>query len=308
MKGYLWVTCAALLWGTSGVAVRFFLNTTSHDPGTLVQFRLTLAFILTGLALACARPGLLKVKAADLPFFFLYGTAGISGSQFSYYVAIRESGVAVAIFVQYLAPVITALYEILVLKRRPGRATFLVLGLALGGSLLLLLGRVGGGLATTPIGLIALPVSVLALAFYSLAGSYSVKKHDPWTLIFWGMGGGSLLWLFLRPPWVSLAQSFTAGDWLFFLYLAVFSGALPFGLFLMGLRHIGTTSAVITAMAEPVWASLLAFAILGEGLSFVQVGGCLTILAAIVTLHVVPGTALREPGPADGVARTRSAR
>ncbi len=292
------VLASAVLWGTSGVVAKHVMASPSHDPATLVQFRVTLGFLLIGACLAVTNRRLFRVRMADLPFLALYGTAGLTASQFTYYFAISQTSVAVAIFIQYLAPVLTTAYEVFVLGRRPGPATYLVLGLALGGSLLLLLGQAGGGLATTTVGLLAALASTAAFAFATVAGSLGVKRYDPWTLLFWGMGAGSLFWAVLRPPWVVLARPWTVADWGVFLYLAVAAGALPFGLFVSGLRFIGATSAIITATFEPVWAGFLAFLVLGEALSPLQVAGCVFILGAIVVLQAVPGAALEERKPA----------
>lgn len=294
LKGYLYVTGAATLWGVAGVAVRFMFVAKNADPVTLVQFRMTLTFLIIGAVLACTKPGLLRVRPADLPFLAVYGTAGLAACQVAYYWAIHETNVAVAIFLEFLAPVFTALYEILVLRHRPGKATFVVLGVALTGSLLLVLGR-GGGLSTSPAGLAAGLLSALALAFYSLAGRRGVARYNPWTLLFWGTAAGSLMWGIVQPPWVVLARPWTAGDWAFFFYLAIFSSTIPFGLYLTGLRFIGPTSAILTAALEPVWATFLAAVVLGEGLAPAQAMGCVFILAAVTALQVVPGAALMEP-------------
>ncbi len=282
------------MWGLAGVAVKFAFVNRSADPATLVQFRITLSFLILGLALRVWRPQALKVRAADLPFLFAYGAVGLAAVQFFYYLAIREASVAVAIFLQYLAPVFTALYEILVLGRRPGGATFAVIALALGGSALLLFGHGGVGQAPSPLGIAAGLAASAAFAFYSVAARHGLRRHDPWGLLFWGMAMGSLVWAVLRPPWVVLAQPWSLGDWAFFLYLALFSSVVPFGLFLTGLRHIGPTSAVITATLEPVWAGLLAFVLLGERLGPLQVAGAAFILGAVIALQTVPGAALEE--------------
>lgn len=283
---------AATLWGVAGIAVKFMFVSRNSDPFTLVQFRMTLTFLVAGLGLACVRPDLLKVKLSDLPLIAAYGTLGLALPQISYYWAIHESDVAVGIFLEFTAPVFTAVYEIVALKARAGWATYAVLAAAMGGSLLLLLGRPGALLATTPLGLAAGLTSALSLAASTLMGRAGVRKHNSWTLLVWGMGAGSLLWAVARPPWVALAQPPSAADWAFFGYLAVFSGAIPFGLYLIGLRYIGATPALITCTLEPVWATFLAFAILGEKLAVAQVVGCLLILGAIISLQAVPGAAL----------------
>jgi drug/metabolite transporter (DMT)-like permease len=305
-KGYLMVAGAAMFWGVSGVLVKYVFLTRDLDPLTLVQFRMTLTCLIVGLGLAVTRPSLLRVRVADLPFLGFYGVFGLAATQTTYYLSIRESSIAVAVFLQFLAPLLTAVYETRVLRRRPGKATFAVLATAVAGTLLLMRGQ-GDGMATTPAGLVLGLASAFALAAYSLTARHGLRRYGPWTLLFWGMAAGSLLWAVVRPPWVVLARPWTWDDWGIFLFLAVFSGAIPFGLFLSGLRHIGATSAILTATLEPVWASFLAAVFLGQSLAPPQVAGCLVILGAIVALRTVPGAAIAEPRPAGGEAGGPSA-
>ncbi len=293
LKGYLLVAAGATFWGVAGVLIKFLFNTRDVDPLTLVQFRSTLTAPILGLALALFSPRLLKVRLANLPLLALFGFACFAAVQLPYYYAIRLSSVAVAIFLEYLAPVITAFYEIVVLKRRPGRMTFVVLGLAIAGSLLLVLGR-GGSLNAPPLAVATGVLSAFTMAFYSLVGRRGVERFSPWTLLFWGSLFAAIGWAFYRPPWVLLAGPWAGIDWAFFLYLAVFSSIIPFGLNLMGLRYISATSAILTGTLEPVWATVLAAVFLGEGLGLGQAVGCLLILAAIVALQVLPGAALGE--------------
>lgn len=271
---------------------------------TLAQIRVTLCFLTSGLVLGIVKPSLLKVRLVDLPFMAFYGLFGITTTQITYYYAIHESSVAVAIFLQFMAPIPTAFYEILVLRRRPGRFTFAILALAAGGALLLLFGR-GGGLGSSTLGVVWGLVSAVALASYTLIGRVGVSRYNPWTLLFWATGMSSLLWAIVHPVWLVLARPWTTLDWGFFLYLAVFTTFVPFGLYLTGLKHIGATSAIVTTSLEPVWATVLAALLLGEAVTARQVLGCLSILAAIISLQAIPGAAIVDRPAAEPAAPTR---
>ncbi len=285
----------------AGVTVKFLFESRDIDPVTLAHVRVTLCFLTSGLVLGVVKPRLLKVRLADLPFLAFYGLFGITATQIAYYYAIHESSVAVAIFLQFLAPILTSLYEVFILRRRPGRFTFAVLALAVGGALLLVFGK-GGGLSSSGLGVVWGLVSAGAMASYTLIGRVAVSRYNPWTLLFWATGMSSLFWAIVHPVWVVLTRPWTAVDWGFFLYLAVFTTFVPFGLYLTGLKHIGATSAVVTSGLEPVWATVLAALLLGEEVTIGQVLGCLSILAAIVSLQVLPGAAIADPAPTGGTA------
>lgn len=298
-KGYLLAALAATLWGTAGVTVKFMFVSMDVDPITLAQLRVSLSSLIGGAALALLRPKSLRIRLSDLPFLGFYGAICLTSTQITYYWAIHEASVAVAIFLQFLAPILTAVYEVLVLGRRPGKMTGPVLAAAVGGSLLLVLGR-GGGLAASPLGIVAGLASAVALGLYTLVGRHGVDRYDPWTLVFWGSVASALFWAFVRPPWALLAHPWTAADWGFFLYLAVVATLIPFGLFLTGLRYIGATSAIVTGTLEPVWATILAGIALRERVGPAQAAGCLLILAAIIALQLAPGAAITDrPETAD---------
>ena len=57
---------------------------------------------------------------------------------------------------------------------------------------------------------------------------------------------------------------------------------LPFFLLVSALRHLPATRVAIISMLEPVAATIVAWAWLGESLSAMQLTGALVVLAAIV--------------------------
>ncbi len=289
LKGYLTTAAAAALWGLGGVVARHLLLGGSVDPVTLAQVRMTLTFAFVGTVAAVFRPELLRVRRTDLPLIVLYGTGGLALAQAAYYWTIHETNVSTAVFLQYLAPLFTAAYEILVQGRKPRPAAYGVLAIAVAGALLLLLGRTGGNAASSWVGAMAGLLSALGMACHTVTGRYCTLRANPWTVLLWGSAAGSFVWTLIRPPWVILSGPWTGNDWLLLLFLAVVAGALPFGLYLTGLRRVGPTSAALTATLEPVCASLWAFLLLGEKSGGTQLMGCLLILAAATLPHVLPG-------------------
>ena len=61
---------------------------------------------------------------------------------------------------------------------------------------------------------------------------------------------------------------------------------IPFALFFMGINHIRSTRASITATLEPIAAGFLAYLFLGEGLAPLQVVGGAMVVGAIVLLQL----------------------
>ena len=70
--------------------------------------------------------------------------------------------------------------------------------------------------------------------------------------------------------------------WALVLWVIVLGTIVPFILVVGALRHISATRAAVTAMLEPVVATLVAWLWLGERLSAVQLTGAAVVLAGIV--------------------------
>ncbi|MHB8917933.1 MAG: EamA family transporter [Desulfocucumaceae bacterium] len=284
LKGFLFIVMADFLWGLSATLAKYLFNR-QISPFDLVQIRLILSTILLAGYLAAINPRLLKIERRDIPYMAVFGIFGMGAVQFCYYFTISETNVATAVFLEYLAPVFILLYGLF--TRREGVSTVKLLALfsATAGGLLIVKGTTGAGMAVTVPGLISGLGSALAFAFYTLYGKYGLTKYSPWTLLLWGMGIGGAAWAFYKPPWVTFS-SYGGGDWLFFLYIAVFATIIPFGFFFKGLNHLPPLITGITSTLEPVMAGIMSFIVLGEILTAVQLAGCALIISAVVLLQL----------------------
>lgn len=292
LKGYLLIAAAASLWAVAGVLSKFLFAQRSVDPLLLSQIRMGFSTVILAGVLLIKQPRLLRVERSDLLFVTIWGIVGLTMVQFTYLYTISLTSVATAIFLQYLSPVFTALYIAIVSRTRPGALLTACLGLALTGSYLLIFGA-GGRLLVTPLGLTVGLASALFMAFYTIYGSSGLNKLNPWTLLLWGQTMGTLFWLVVNLVLFAIGSPLQVAGafsdlalWGYYLYIAVMSAIVPFGLFLSGLRYVQPTQATITGMLEPVVASGMAFFVLGEALTGVQIGGAALIVAAVCLLQV----------------------
>lgn len=289
IKGFLYILLADCLWGLSATAAKHLFNN-QVSPFDLVQIRLLLSFLILLAYLAAFKPGLLRIGKKDIPYILNLGIFGFACVQFTYYYTISQTNVATAIFLQYLAPFFILTYGLLTRKDSVSPVKMLALGAATLGGLLMVKGTTGAGMAITLPGLAVGLASAAAFAFYTVYGKYGLQKYSPWTLMLWGMGVGGAAWAFYSPPWITFARYSTATDWLFFFYIAVFATILPFGFFFKGLGHLTPVVAGITSTMEPVLAAALAYLILGEALTVMQIAGCALILSAVTIIQIKPGS------------------
>ncbi|MFZ5650657.1 MAG: DMT family transporter [Bacillota bacterium] len=297
LKGFLFIVAADLMWALSASVAKFLFNK-KVSPFDLVQIRLIFSFSILGAYLFLFNRKLLKISREDIRYMLVIGVLGFASVQFTYYFTISRTNVATAIFLQYLAPVFILLYSLAAGKEAISPAKILTLIFATMGGFLMIKGTSGAGMTVTLPGLVSGLAAAVSFAFYTLYGKYGLKKYSPWTVLTWGMGVGGAAWAIYSPPWVTFSNYPHLGDWLFFIYLAVFATILPFGFFFKGLQYLTPVVAGITSTMEPVLAAILAYLLLGEALTLMQIAGCLLILTAVTLLQI-------KAGPSEKPVRAR---
>jgi drug/metabolite transporter (DMT)-like permease len=252
------------------------------------------AVVLCLAALARDRRGL-RVRRRDLLFLAAYGVLGVALVQWLYFVAIARIPVSVALLVEFTAPVLVALW-VRFIRRRPVRARLWpALLLALAG--LALVAQVWSGLTLDALGLAAAAVDAGVLAAYYLLGERAL-----------GFAAAALFWLVLLPPWtfpvaslavpVDVAAGLRVPAGALVVWVVLLGTVVPFVLVLGGVRRIGATRAGLLGTLEPVLAGGVAWLVIGERLSVVQLAGAGVVLAGIVLAE----TARTPSAPAPALA------
>jgi drug/metabolite transporter (DMT)-like permease len=284
LKGYLCSMLAAILWASSGAAGKALFET-GITPFELVQIRLTLSTVLMALFFGIFSRGLFRIRLKDIAYFLLIGGVAMAMVQSTYFYAISKIQVAAATLIQYLSPILVAIYSVCFWKEGLTPAKLIALVLSLGGCYLVaggydlqlfqmnLLGIVGGlGAAVSGAG-------------YTLLGEQGMHRYKPSTILFYAMAFGALTWHIIYQPFHYLEAGFSIDQWKLILYIVVMGTIIPFGLYFVGINYIRSTRAIITATLEPISAGFIAFFFLGEVLEPFQIIGGMVVLGAIVLLQ-----------------------
>ena len=233
----------------------------------------------------------IKLPTPDLIQCLVLGMLGVAASNYFYYVAIQKTGVAIAIIVQYTAPVWVLLY---VVARRQQKLSFqkvAAVGVAIAG-IALTIGIVGGKSASAlhldSYGFIAALLASFSFAFYNVGGHRLLARYDRWRVLVWTLTSAAVFWLFVNPPWKVVAAHYALAQWGFLFVFSMVSVLGSFSLYFLGLQHLEPTRAIIASCLEPVFSILLAAALLGEGLRPIQTLGIVLVLSAIVIVQL-PG-------------------
>ena len=286
------VLAATCLWGVNGSVSKGILDAGLSSP-RLTEVRSTGAALALGLVLLLTQPWRLRVRRDELLFLAAFGLFGLALVQWLYFFAIHRLEIGIALLIQYLAPVLIALWARFVGKEHVRRRIWVALILALAGlSLVVELWR---GVSVDTLGTVAALGAAVAFALYILLAERAVGLRDPVSLLCLGFAVAAIFWAIVQPWWSFPAEivddqvhldgalfTTTTPVWLLMLTMIVVGTIVPFLLLVGALRHISATRVALTAMFEPVAGALVAYAWLGEELSSVQLIGGAIVLAGIL--------------------------
>jgi drug/metabolite transporter (DMT)-like permease len=315
MVGATMVAGAALLFGANGTVSRLALDA-GFGSLRLVQFRCTLAAVAFLVAAAIRDRAALRVQRSEWPRLTAYGVIGLAATQWLYLVAIGRMPVSVTLLIEFTAPLYVALWVRFV-RRQPVRGRlWWALAVCLAG--LAMVAQVWDGLTLDGIGVLAAFGSASALAAYYLLGEQLLVHRRPLPLAALSFAIATLFWSLVQPwwsaPWSLLTErvdlgAATAGVvdlelpmWTLLVWIVVLGTVVPFWLMLGGLQRVGPTRAGLLGTLEPVFAGVIAWIILDQVLTPVQLIGGTVVLVGVVlaeTSRRSPSSSRRHYGASD---------
>src|SRR5579864_6796570 len=299
LRGYFFIGSAALLWGVSaalGRAVftgKFALAGEARhpiDPLILSQTRTSFSLLVL-LALLVGRRGWrrIEIPTPDLIQCLVLGMLGVAASNYFYYVAIQKTSVAIAIILQYTAPVWVLLYVVARRQQKLSLQKVAAVAVAMAG-IALTIGMIGGKSASplrlNSYGLFAALLASFSFAFYNVGGHSILARYDRWRVLTWTLTSAAVFWLVVNPPWKVAAAHYAPAQWIFLFVFSILSVLGPFSLYFLGLQHLEPTRAIIASCLEPVFSILLAALLLAEGVRSIQSFGIVLVLSAIVIVQL----------------------
>ncbi len=294
-RGYFYVLTAAFMWGVSGSSAKFLFNS-GITPYQLVQLRLTISAGLLFLWLWIRHRSLLKIDRKDILYFVLFGTVGMAGVQFTYLFAISKIKVAAAILLQYLAPSFIAIHSVVFMRDKLSPVTVIALVGATFGCYLVVGAYNLEILSMNIVGIISGILSAITFAWYSVHGEYGMRRYNPWTVLFFALFFGALVWNVMHPPLEAFMHAYSRVQWAWILYIGVLGTLVPFGLYLEGINLIRATRASITATLEPITAGIVSHIFLNEIMEVPQIIGGTIIIASIICLQLTQEKDDKAPG------------
>lgn len=290
-----WSLTSWVLFASSGPLAEAVIAA-AWSPAAVAFVRIALAAALLIPVVAVFRPRALRFRRSDLPLLVGYGLLGVAGVQLLFLIAVQRIPIGVAMVLVNLAPALVALWVRYVRRIHLPTAVWLGIGLAATG--LTLVAQIWDSTRLDALGIAAGLGSAICSAGYFLLGEHGARKHDPLALTSAGLTIGAIAVAALAAPWTLHAGQFTTPAvlgglplpaWLVLLALAIAGTALPYLAGLRALRDLPSTLASVLSVVEPLVAAALAWLLLGQSLTPIQItGAAIMLVGAILVQLTVP--------------------
>jgi drug/metabolite transporter (DMT)-like permease len=300
VRGLTAVTAAAVLFGVNASVSKVALDA-GVEPRQLAALRCTGVAIGLLVLVGPTAPGRLRVPRRSLPQLAVLGVVGAALIQWLYFVAIDRLPVGIAILVEFTGPVLVALWARLVLRQVVPPVVWSALGLSLAG--LVLVAQVWQDTRLDAVGLAAAVAAAGCYATFLLLGRHMGGAHDAVAVNFWMFVFASAFWLAVEPPWAIDRAPLTASTalpgvldgvevpvWLVVVAVIAFGTLAPYALNLAALRHLPAATVGAVGMLEPVVATVVAWAWLGQSLGAPQVLGGVVVLVGVALAQAATRT------------------
>jgi drug/metabolite transporter (DMT)-like permease len=286
------VFAAATLFGFNSPVAKVALAS-GLSSLRLTEARCAGAAIGLMLIVVVRSPGALRVDRRDLLRLAVFGVVGVALVQLFYFLAIHRLQIGIALLIQYLGPLLVALWARTVRHERVRARIWAALALSLTG--LALMVQLWNGGSLNGLGVTYALIAAVIFAAYLLLAEREVARRDSISLMAWGFFFATVFWTVVQPWWsfpahhvgqtVSLEGRLAAWHlpvWALVLWVIVLGSIVPFTLFVGAMRHLSATRVGIAAMLEPVVATIVAWAWLRESLSAAQLAGAAVVLTGIL--------------------------
>lgn len=305
---------SAATFSTSGSFARS-LTEAGWSPGAAVAARISLAAAVLAVPAVVAMRGRWRALRRGIATVTTFGLVAVAGCQVFFFNAIQSLPVGVALLIEYLGIVLVVGWLWLRHGHRPRRLTVAGSVTALLG-LALVLDLAGGG-RLDPAGVLWALAAAVGLATYFVLSSRQDDGVPPVMVASGGMGVATVALLGLGAAGLlPMRASFGAVDfaghrtsWLVpVLGLSLMAAAVAYVAGIGAARRLGAKLASFVGLTEVVFGVLVAWLLLGELPTGVQLTGGVLIVAGVALVRIDELRPATTPGPGRAEAVTTGTR
>lgn len=285
------VISASMGFALGGVAAKV-LREADMDAFRLTQIRSTGAgLILLAFAIIKGKDQL-RARKEEIKDLILFGIIGVAAVTSFYFFAIKYLFVSVALIIEFTASIWIALYLKFVRKKHISPIMWLGIACAFFG--LILVSQIWSGSTLHPLGVAVAFADAFALSYYFITAERLTQTRTSLSLMTWGIGVAAIFWAIILPWWsfpfeyltdsYSLSgnlSGYNAPGWALLLWIIIIGTVIPYLLTVTGIRELSAGTSSVIGMIEPIFAGVIAWIILNEALSGIQLVGCAVVLFGI---------------------------
>jgi drug/metabolite transporter (DMT)-like permease len=284
MRGPLLCLSSAGAFGTLGI-----FGTLAADAGASVTSTLLVRFGLAAAVFAAVLGigGWARVRGLPRRVVLTglgLGAAGYALQSGLYFLAIERLDVSMVALLLYTYPVFVTVAAIALGRVEPSLRTGAALAIASTGLVLVLMAAGAG--AFDLVGAALALAAALTYTTYILVSDRIMGEVDPFALAVLVLTGATASFTVTGLATGSLGLALSGEAWLWLLLIALVSTVFAVSAFFAGLRRVGPSEAAILSTFEPPVTVALAFLVLGEQLTQLQLAGGALVLAAVVLLQL----------------------
>jgi drug/metabolite transporter (DMT)-like permease len=304
----LWLALGAAMAMGSAAAALKAMASTGLPAVNVAQARLLVGAVALMAVAVVVRRGRVRVERKDWWLVGAYGLVSLAANQVVFSMSLSRLSVGVALLLEYLAPVLVALWVRFV-RREP------VSGLVWAGIVVTLLGlgmvgRVWAGFALDGVGFVLGLLAAVTMASRFVLADRGLRRQDPLVLAAWGtaVSAGALLLTgsFAPFPVDVLAQEVILNGTgvpmvLLVAWVGLVGTAAGVLLVMAAQRLLTPTSASLVVSLEVVVGAGLAYVVLGEAPMGLQILGGAVMFAGVAVAQVAMARRA-EPRPTSAPA------
>lgn len=284
-KGIILGILAATLWGISGTFGQFLFQQKEINVEWLITVRLLISGVGLLLFAKLRNHNLFGIwsNRRDSVQLLVFSLIGMLGVQYTYFAAIKHSNAATATVLQFVGPILIAIYLSIKYRKLPTKTEILAIILAVAGTFLLVTHGQLNSLSISPLALFLGLASAVTLAIYSLQPKQLLTKYNAAVVVGWAMLIGGLVFSFVKTPW----EIEGVWDWatgLSVTFIVLFGTLVAFYSYLTATQLIGAQKTSLLSSAEPLVAVLLSVTWLNIPFQTVDWIGSLCIISTIFLL------------------------
>jgi drug/metabolite transporter (DMT)-like permease len=289
--GLAFAVLAAASFGLSGAVASGLLDV-GWSPAALVVCRLGVGAVALAAPAVVALRGRWHLLRANAGFLLSFGLVAGAGVQFAYFNAIDRLPVAIAILIEYAAPVAVVGWLWARHRQTPSRLTVTGAAVAIAGLLLVLdifaVGSVDG------LGVLWALGGMVGCAFFFVVSSSDDNGLPPIVLATGGLVVGTIA-LGLAGVFGIVDMSVATADatyndtsvpwWLPVLALGVVTAGVAYVSGILATRSLGARLASFVALLEVLFSVIFAWVLLGQLPSAIQLLGGVILLSGVIAVR-----------------------